>query len=410
MSKNDRTISHPGAWTFTLALAKALIPVVLAGVSAVMCKRLGMGNGEAAAVTALLLLPFMLRAYYKPLLCRVSNLRWWVVLLELLFAAAMMGVASGVQAKSWAWTSWLWLLVAAFVGAMHSMAADEYFYTLYGRRDKKHALTWGACAYGMALVVGMGIVLMAAGDMEVMSRNLGEAWSLAYQGVAGVFVALAVAQYALLVPLRETETLAERKKAYRAFWQEDGHWSIVLVLLVFPMHEWMAMRGASLFMVDVGSIGGLSLGPQEVALVQGTVGGLALMTGALAGLRWLRRTDSSALFWPMALAVTLPDAIYVYLAYTMTSNLLVICLCVGVEQFLLGWGMPVYLIYIYHYCKGRNMKARADICIALVTLSLVVSGVLTGWLQDAMGYRRFFAMVTLLAVLTLLLPVRKSST
>ena len=410
MSKNDRTFSHPGAWTFTLALAKALIPVVLAGVSAVMCKRLGMGNGKAAAVTALLLLPFMLRAYYKPLFFRVCNLRWWVVLLELLFAAAMMGVASGVQAKSWEWTSWLWLLVAAFVGAMHSMAADEYFYTLYGRRDKKHALTWGACAYGMALVVGMGIVLMAAGDMEVMSRNLGEAWSLAYQGVAGGFVALAVAQYALLVPLRETETLAERKKAYRAFWQEDGHWSIVLVLLVFPMHEWMAMRGASLFMVDVGSIGGLSLGPQEVALVQGTVGGLALMTGALAGLRWLRRTDSSALFWPMALAVTLPDAIYVYLAYTMTSNLLVICLCVGVEQFLLGWGMPVYLIYIYHYCKGRNMKARADICIALVTLSLVVSGVLTGWLQDAMGYRRFFAMVTLLAVLTLLLPVRKSST
>lgn len=409
MNNHPMTDSRVAPWIFTLTLAKGLIPLVLTGVSVVMFKRLGLSNTWAALDTALLLLPFLLRSYYKPLLRMVKNLRWWVVLLELLFAAAMMGMAGGVQSKSWAWHAWLWLALAAVIGGMHSMVADEYGASLLSRRRKWPLVKAGLFALCLSGVIGAGIVVMVAGDMEVMSRNLGEAWSTACQVVAGIFVILAVAQYALLNRMTHYENLEERKVGYASFWQSEEKWTIVLIMLMFPMHEWMAVRGATLFMVDVGSIGGLSLGSQEVALVQGTVGVFALMTGSLLALKVMQGKGGKTFFWPMALAVTLPDVLYVYLAYTMTSKLLVISLCVFAEQFLFGFGMPIYLLYIYRWCQGRHFMARFDICMALFALSLVVAGMMTGLLQDLFGYRRFFAMVTVLAVLTLLLPLKSTS-
>lgn len=136
MNDHSKTVSKVAPWIFTLTVAKGLIPLVLSGVSVVMFKRLGLSNAWAALDTAVLLLPFMLRSYFKPLLRIVKNLRWWVVLLELLFAAAMMGVASGVQSNSWTWHAWLWLLLAAVIGGMHSMAADEYFVSLLSGREE----------------------------------------------------------------------------------------------------------------------------------------------------------------------------------------------------------------------------------------------------------------------------------
>ena len=409
MSSVGKNSSHARPWVYTLALAKGLIPLVLTGVSVVMFKRLGLSNTWAAANTAVLCLPFMLRSYYKPLLRKVSNLRWWVVLLELLFAAAMMGVASAVQSKAWEWNVWLWLMLAAFVGAMHSMVADEYLTSLQHSPWRWAALRAGTFSLGLAVLIGSGVMLMVAGDMEVMSRNLSEAWATGFQVTAGLFVALAVIQYALLARKTQTEHLAERREGYAAFWHSRQKWMAIIIMLLFPMHEWMAVRGAALFMVDVGSIGGLSLGPQEVALVQGTVGAFALMLGSLVGWRVIQGRGAQSLFWPMALAVTLPDALYVYLAYTMTSSLFVICLCVFLEQFLLGFGCPIYLIYICRWRHEKHFKAFVDICMALVALSMTLSGLATGALQDLLGYRRFFAMVTVLAVLTLLLPLRASS-
>ena len=409
MNNPSKTASRVAPWIFTLALAKGLIPLVLTGVSVVMFKRLGLSNTWAALDTAVLLLPFMLRSYYQPLLRMVKSLRWWVVFLELLFAAAMMGVAGGVQSKSWAWHSWLWLVLAAVIGGMHSMVADEYFASMLRKRRNWPLLKAGSFSLCLAVVIGAGIVVMIAGDMEVMSRNLGEAWSTAFQVVAGIFVTLAVAQYALLNPMTQYETLQKRKEGYVSFWQSEEKWMVILIMLVFPMHEWMVVRGTSLFMVDVGSIGGLSLGPQEVALVQGTVGAFALMMGSLVALNMMPGRGGKSFFWMMALAVTLPDVLYVYLAYTMTSNLLVISLCIFAEQFLFGLGIPIYLLYIYRWCQERHFMARCDICMALFALSLVLSGMMTGLMQDLLGYRRFFAMVTVLAVLTLLLPLRSTS-
>ena len=98
-------------------------------------------------------------------------------------------------------------------------------------------------------MVAVGIVLMVAGDMEVMSRNLGEACSKAFQVVAGTFVILAVAQYALLDRMTQYEALEKRKERYTMFWQSEDKWMIILIMLMFPMHEWIAVRGASLLQV-----------------------------------------------------------------------------------------------------------------------------------------------------------------
>ena len=65
----------------------------------------------------------------------------------------------------------------------------------------------------------------------------------------------------------------------------------------------------------------------------GILGGIAASRHGLK--RWL---------WPMVMAITLPDIVYVYLSYAMPTNLFVISTGIFIEQFGYGFGFTAYML------------------------------------------------------------------
>lgn len=65
--------------------------------------------------------------------------------------------------------------------------------------------------------------------------------------------------------------------------------------------------------------------------IGGIVGGIAAAKGGLR--KWL---------WPMVIAMSLPNLVYVYLSWVLPENFFMINACVFIEQF--GYGFDLLLI------------------------------------------------------------------
>ena len=176
----------------------------------------------------------------------------------------------------------------------------------------------------------------------------------------------------------------------------------ILFMLLYRMPEGLLVKVSALFLVDSSANGGLALTTEEYGLVQGTVGVIGLTIGGIlggvcAGMGGLRKW-----LWPMVCAITLPDAVYIYLSYCLPDNFLIINTCVFVEQFGYGFGFTAYMLYLIYYSRGEYKTSHYAICTAFMALSMMIPGLFAGDLQETVGYQNFFLIVMACCTVTFL--------
>jgi PAT family beta-lactamase induction signal transducer AmpG len=135
-----------------------------------------------------------------------------------------------------------------------------------------------------------------------------------------------------------------------------------------------------------------------VGFVYGTVGTLALTLGGLLGGFAASRHGLRAWLWPMVVAIQLPNAVYVYLAYALPDSFWIVNACVAVEQFGYGFGFAAYLLVMIYVARGAHQTAHYAICTGFMALGMMLPGMFSGWLQEAIGYQHFFVWVLLATI------------
>ena len=101
----------------------------------------------------------------------------------------------------------------------------------------------------------------------------------------------------------------------------------------------------------------------------------------------------------MVIAITLPKMLYIYLSYNFVSTLSIINVCVVIEQFGFGYGITAYILLLVYCSQGKYSVFKFSIASALAAISLMSSGWFTGILQEYVGYRRFFVIVSIANIL-----------
>ena len=391
-----------------LCMARAVMVVTLSLVIMVMFKRLGMGNTWATLCTSLFVAPMALRGLLRPCVTAMGQRRWVAVGAQASFVVAMLMVAQmlGVSKPS----MWACLVVASLSAAVHDVAAADLIAECRVAHRQSGSMACLA-AVTLAIVLALGGPLIVGGDMEALSRLLVYSWRTALEVLVALMTAVAMACALAVRGGDEPHT----KKALPEVWQQamadraqwwalSRRWPFVVFVFIVPWHEWMVWKGSFLFLGDPGSIGGLTLGPQEVGFTLGTLAVMALFAGAAIGNKLLQ-SGLRPWRWPMALAMTLPDALFLFLAYEMPSNLWLIALCLMAKGFLSGFGGIGFLTFVMRYGRGRGMAAHTDACTALLIASAVTAGAVTGVLQYYLGYRGFFIVASAAALATILLPM-----
>ena len=66
---------------------------------------------------------------------------------------------------------------------------------------------------------------------------------------------------------------------------------------------------------------------------------------------------------------------------------------IALEQFGYGFGFTAYVLYMLHIARGQHQTAHYAICTGFMAMGLMFPGMWSGWLQDHIGYKHFFAWV-----------------
>ncbi len=100
----------------------------------------------------------------------------------------------------------------------------------------------------------------------------------------------------------------------------------------------------------------------------------------------------------MVLAIHLPDAVFVYLSQAQPDHFLVITGAVAIEQFGYGFGFTAYVLFMMMISAGEHRTAHYAICTGFMALGMMLPGMVSGIIQEALGYKGFFLWILLSTV------------
>ena len=398
--------ASPWAWVPTLYFAEGLPYVAVMTISIVLYKQLGLSNAEITFYTSWLYLPWVIKPLWSPFIDLIKTKRWWITAMQLLIGAAFGGVAFTLPTHFWLQGSLFFFWVMAFSSATHDIAADGFY--MLGLNEHNQAWFVGirSTFYRLATIFGQGILVMIAGNLQVIYRNsIAFSWSLMFYGVTGLFIALWL-WHSYILP-RPSDDLPRKDINASTIWSEFVHTIAtfftkfplketiigILFMLLYRMPEGLLAKVSALFLIDAGHNGGLGLSPQEYGLVQGTVGVIGLTLGGILGGICAGRDGLRRWLWPMVCAITLPDLVYVYMSYALPDSLFIVNVCVFIEQFGYGFGFTAYMLYLILYSQGTFKTSHYALCTAFMALSMMIPGLFAGALQEAVGYKHFFIIV-----------------
>jgi PAT family beta-lactamase induction signal transducer AmpG len=100
----------------------------------------------------------------------------------------------------------------------------------------------------------------------------------------------------------------------------------------------------------------------------------------------------------MVLMMNIPNVVYLLLSCFMPHSLWYVALAVVFEQFGYGFGFTAFMLYMIYISEGKHKTAHYALATGFMALGMMIPGMISGWLQDIIGYRNFFIWVMLCSV------------
>ena len=398
--RNMKNKKNPWSWIPTLYFAEGLPYVLVMTVSVIMYKNLGISNAEIAFYTSWLYLPWVIKPFWSPFVDLLKTKRWWITTMQLLIGAGLAGIAFFLPTTFFfqATLAVFWLM--AFSSATHDIAADGFYMLALNESEQSLFVGIRNIFYRIATITGQGLLIVLAGMLEKWTGNIPYAWSLVFFVCAGLFIAIGL-YHSYQLPKPTTDkgaSLGSLGNLFKTFFQKKGIVLSLAFILLYRLGEAQLAKLASPFLLDSPEMGGLNLSTEQVGIVYGTIGVIALLTGGIIGGIVASKHGLKKWLWYMVAAMNVPNLVYVYLAFVQPENFWVISSCVAIEQLGYGFGFTAFMLYLIYVAQGPYQTAHYAICTGFMALGMMLPGMIAGWLQEMMGYDWFFIWVCLCTI------------
>lgn len=239
-----------------------------------------------------------------------------------------------------------------------------------------------------------------------LSGNIRFAWTMVFLIIAVVFAGFFV-YHRFMLPKPAEDVAARHPEGsffkeffatFAEFFKKKNIAVILLFLLVYRLGESQLVKLASPFLLDSREANGLGLTTGDLGLIYGTIGIIALSLGGILGGIAASRRGLKYWLWWMVAAMNLPNLVYVFLSYTMPSSLWIVASSVAVEQFGYGFGFTAYMLYMIYVSEGKHKTAHFALTTGFMALGMMLPGMVSGWLQEQIGYQHFFIWVMICTI------------
>ncbi|MBQ7361745.1 MAG: MFS transporter [Bacteroidaceae bacterium] len=404
-----RNIKKGWSWIPSLYFAEGLPYFAVTAISVILYKRLGISNTDIALYTSWFYLPWVIKPFWSPIVDMLSTRRLWIIATQLIMGATLASIAFTIPLDSFLqWTICLfWLL--AFSSATHDIAADGFY--MLGLNEEGQSFFAGirSTFYRIATIFGQGILIYFAGKLEIVTNNIPLAWSITFGLLCAMLVMLGIYHHFTLPrpeqdKARSINSVKEAMLSFgniiTTFFKKPGIVPALLFMLLFRLPEAQLVKLINPFLMDSIEAGGLGMSTEQIGITYGTIGVIGLIVGGILGGICISRHGLKRWLWPMVMSISIPDLVYVYLSYAQPDSLMIINSCVFVEQLGYGFGFTAYMLYLIYFAQGEYPTAHYAISTAFMALGMMLPGMISGYIQESLGYFNFFVWVIVCCAVT----------
>jgi len=257
----------------------------------------------------------------------------------------------------------------------------------------------------VSITVNHNLDRTASSEFLITAGNVAFSWVISLSTL-GLLLLLLAFYNRFMMP--HPEHYGEREKpgwivykdVFVSFFTKPGVIPAMIFFLLYRFGEAQLFKIATPFLIDARVSGGIGLTSAQYGIIYGTVGVICLTLGGILGGITAAKFGLKKLIWLMALSMNVPIGVYVYLAYFQPMpDDMIIYASIAVEQFGYGFGFTGYMLYMLHYVGESKYKtAEYAIATSLMALGMMLPGMISGSVKEALGYEHFFIYVMICAI------------
>src|ERR1035437_6930442 len=166
MSTAKDVSRNPWLWIPTLYLAEGLPNVLVASVSVVFYKNLGVSNAAIAFYTGWLYLPWVIKPLWSPVVDLLKTRRQWIWATQFLLGAGLAGVALTIPAPHFFQLTLAFFWLLSFSSATHDIAADGFYMLATTEREQSFFVGIRSLFYRVATICAQGLLIILVGTIQ----------------------------------------------------------------------------------------------------------------------------------------------------------------------------------------------------------------------------------------------------
>ena len=409
MPQNNQTMKHPLTWMPTLYFAMGIPLNVVAVVAAIMYKNLGLSNTEIAIYTGSMYIAWVVKPLWSPFIDLFKTKKFFVLFTQFAVATCLGCIALSLPQEKWLSLTVGLLWVIAFLSATHDIAADGvYINAMNATQQARYIGAQGICWYA-GKILATGLLVSFTGYLHSTEKGFGMDWVQSWMVVMSllaVTMAILAVWHRLMLPsggeavkINDSKSgflhvVHEYSDVFRSYFQKKDIWVMLLFVVFYRLAEGLLEKIGPLFLIDDRTIGGLGLDNVAVGNIIGTFGSVAFMVGALLGGAVCARYGLKRSLLFLCVMLNVPNLAFVYLAFALPTNIAWITTVITIEMFGYGVGSVSLMLYMMQQiAPGPYKTAHYAISTGFMALTMMLSGMVCGAIQDAMGYQWYFILV-----------------
>lgn len=324
-------------------------------------------------------LPWTLKFLWAPAVDLWGRRRNWIVTCQVLLA---LHLSFWLLCDPTDRGLWVLLVLFAVCSATQDIAIDAYTIELLDEAEMGPANGVRVSTYRIALICAGGVFVALAGLIG---------WHLAFATAVLVLASIALISSRAPRDVLVRPTCASWAAALEQavvgplldFWRRPGVLHVMLFILTFKLGDMALGPMVRPFWVD------RNFTPLQIGVVPGTIGVVSTIAGALFGGRLTKTLGLFHALWILGLAQAVSNLVYAAAAALPPSNLLMYSASV-IESFCGGLGTAPFLAFLMSSCDKARAATQYALLSALFGLTRAISGAISGWAAQSMGYATYF--------------------
>lgn len=391
----------------------------------VMLRRMGLDTADTALAIALLSLPVLLRPLFEMVVTHFwGTTKVWILSTQFISALSLAAVAFTLHTSSWLLGTVCFMPFFVCSSVFYNIALHRFYIDTSQRvhlsqgvhlsqlhqqnpTPQHHNTTTSI----MALLFGCGVMMMIAGNMEVVTRNIRYSWSLVFYVMAGVelflwlwhtiFLPGGTHGYAKPKPTMGLHRGEFRISLRRMLKRKDDITALTFFVL-FLLPETLLALTAPLFLIAKPHNGGLGLSPQEFAFTQGTIAVIAIALGYTLGGKAIKKHGLCCWLLPSALLLAVPGAALLFLSYNTAAPLSIVAAALAAGHAALGFALSMVKQVVVRFTRNMpDNTLRHAIARTLIATPFVLVGMFAGAMLTMIDYQHIFLLATELSIASL---------